>query len=114
MNPYEELEISPAASSEEIKNAYRRLAKQYHPDSNPNSPEALEKMNRINAAYKMLREGAYDLELGEDWYREQAKEGNRKEGILYNLTFRRVVMVILAASMVAVGIVSAFFSALYA
>ena len=78
MDPYAELGISPDASSDEIKSAYRRLAKQYHPDSNPENSDYAEKMNRINEAYSMLREGRYDLDPGEDWYREQYKEASRK------------------------------------
>ncbi len=53
-NPYEVLGVSEGASAEEIKRAYRRLAKQYHPDLHPNDPTATEKMQQINEAYDML------------------------------------------------------------
>ena len=112
MDPYAELGISPDASSDEIKSAYRRLAKQYHPDSNPKNSDHAEKMNRINEAYSMLREGRYDLDPGEEWYREQYKEASRKDSILYHPLFRRVVLIGIAVSMFVVGIAAAFFSAL--
>ncbi len=55
-NPYEILGVSPGASDEEIKNAYRKLAKKYHPDANPGSEYAAEKMREINAAYDKINE----------------------------------------------------------
>ena len=113
MDPYTELGISPDASPEEIKSAYRRLAKQYHPDVNPGNGYNAEKMNRINAAYSMLREGRYDYDPDENWYVRQPDEGIRKDSFFYNSVFRRVVLVAIVASMAAVGIVSAFFSALH-
>ena len=113
MDPYAELGISPDASSEEIKSAYRRLAKQYHPDVNPGNAYHAEKMNRINAAYSMLREGRYDFDPDDDWYVRQPDEAVRRDSLFYNPLFRRVILAAIAASMAAVGIVSAFFSALH-
>jgi molecular chaperone DnaJ len=53
-DPYKVLGLSPGASQEEIKKAYRQMAKKYHPDLHPNDPKATEKMNEINEAYDML------------------------------------------------------------
>ena len=53
-NPYEVLGVSPDASDEEIKKAYRELAKKYHPDNYANSPladVAEQKMKEVNEAY---------------------------------------------------------------
>lgn len=50
---YETLEVSENATEAEIKKAYRRLARQYHPDVNK-APEAEEKFKEINAAYEVL------------------------------------------------------------
>ena len=116
MDPYSELGVSPDASEEEIKSAYRALAKRYHPDADPKEENAAEKMNRINAAYAMLRGKPADLYWEEeDWFQEQAEDPvARRSSFLYHPTFRRVVVLLIAASLAIVGIVSAFFSALWA
>ena len=54
-DPYKVLGVSPDASDDEIKAAYRRLAKKYHPDLNPGDEEAARKMNEINAAYDQIK-----------------------------------------------------------
>lgn len=51
---YRVLGVSDGASADEIKKAYRRLAKQYHPDANPNNPEAAEKFKQISEAHAVL------------------------------------------------------------
>ncbi|MBO5868698.1 MAG: J domain-containing protein, partial [Oscillospiraceae bacterium] len=54
-DPYKVLGVSPDASDDEIKKAYRRLAKQYHPDRNPGDQEAARRMKEINAAYEQIK-----------------------------------------------------------
>ena len=67
-DPYKILGISPGASEDEIKKAYRALAKKYHPDVNNGSVEAEERMKEINEAYsavmKIQRNGGYDQNFG--------------------------------------------------
>ena len=52
---YKVLGVSPDASDEEIKRAYRRLAKKYHPDLNPGDEVAAKKMQEVNAAYEQIK-----------------------------------------------------------
>ncbi|MGN0404673.1 MAG: DnaJ domain-containing protein [Bariatricus sp.] len=53
-DPYRVLGVSRDATKEEIKAAYRKKAKECHPDLHPDDPNATEKMNEINEAYDML------------------------------------------------------------
>lgn len=54
-DPYKVLGLSPGASDEDVKRAYRRLAKKYHPDLNPGDPVAAKKMQEVNAAYEQIK-----------------------------------------------------------
>ena len=64
-DPYKVLGVSPNATDDEIKQAYRRLAKKYHPDRNPGDEEAAKKMQRINAAYEQIKNpDAYKRQTG--------------------------------------------------
>lgn len=56
MNHYVILEISTTASFDEIKDAYRRLAKQHHPDLNNGSDESVAKFKAINEAFYVLND----------------------------------------------------------
>ncbi len=51
---YAVLGVSEKASADEIKKAYRKLAKQYHPDANPNNPQAAEKFKQLSEAHGVL------------------------------------------------------------
>ena len=54
-DPYRVLGLEPGASDEEVKQAYRRLAKKYHPDRNPGDAEAARKMQEVNDAYERIQ-----------------------------------------------------------
>ena len=56
-DPYKVLGVSPDATDDEIKKAYRDLTKKYHPDLNPGDEYAAKMMNDINAAYDQIKSG---------------------------------------------------------
>ena len=58
---YKILEVSRDASSNEIKRAYIKKARQCHPDQNPNDPEAAEKFREVNEAYEVLHDEEEEL-----------------------------------------------------
>lgn len=53
-NPHQILGIDQSASEDEVKKAYRKLAKQYHPDLNPGNKQAEEKFKEVNEAYERI------------------------------------------------------------
>ncbi|MBI5930698.1 MAG: J domain-containing protein [Chloroflexi bacterium] len=75
---YQILGVSRTADEKEIKKAYRRLARQYHPDANPNNKDADEKIKEINEAYQVLgdaeKRAKYDR-FGREWERHQQAGG---------------------------------------
>src|SRR6266545_3988534 len=71
---YKTLGVERNASEAEIKKAYRKLARQYHPDINPGNTTAEAKFKEINEAYEVLsdkdKREKYDR-FGRDWQRYQ-------------------------------------------
>lgn len=79
-NPYEILGVSHDATEEQVTQAYRKLAKKYHPDLNPGNKSAEEKMRQINAAYEQIskqkhggatyeqHDGSYTRDSGQSAY----------------------------------------------
>jgi curved DNA-binding protein len=75
---YKILGVERKADKPEIQKAYRRLARQYHPDVNPNNKEAEDKFKEINEAYEVLsdpdKRAQYD-KFGSEWQRYQQQGG---------------------------------------
>ena len=83
-DPYKVLGVSSDASDEDIKRAYRRLAKKYHPDLNPGDAEAARKMQEVNTAYEQIKNpekatpgGNYDPFGG--YYRQRSYESSSED-----------------------------------
>jgi curved DNA-binding protein len=84
---YEILGIKKTATEEEIKNAYRKLARKLHPDLNPTDKDANKKIQQLNEANEVLSDPTkrkkYD-QYGKDWQHsdqyEQARQSGRRNG----------------------------------
>lgn len=79
---YSILELSPSASLDEIKKAYRRLAHQYHPDKKANDPYAATLFAEIKEAYETLSHtGKKEIYLQQRWYAKSIGKKNNEEAI---------------------------------
>jgi len=79
---YKILELDKKASEADIKKAYRKLARKYHPDLNPNDATAKQKFQKINEANEVLsdpeKRKKYD-QYGKDWEHSEAYEQARQQ-----------------------------------
>jgi len=79
---YKVLGVPKSASEADIKKAYRKLARKYHPDVNPNDAEAEAKFKQVSEAYEVLNDPEkrkkYD-EYGENWEHAEAYEQARQQ-----------------------------------
>ncbi len=79
---YKTLGVNKNASDDEIKKAYRKLARKYHPDLNPNDSEANKKFQQINEANEVLSDAEkrkkYDA-YGENWQHAEAYENAKRQ-----------------------------------
>lgn len=78
---YKSLGISKTATTDDIKKAYRKMARKYHPDINPNDKEAHKKFQEVNEANEVLsdpeKRKKYD-KYGKDWQHGEAQEQARR------------------------------------
>lgn len=86
MDPYHILGLSPNATPDDIKRAYRRLVKQFHPDKNP-TDEAREQVRLINAAYEILSDPVKRTQYHQPAYASVAYEEDPIE--VYKREFKR-------------------------
>ena len=79
---YKVLGVNKNATADEIKSAYRKLARKHHPDLNPNDKEANKKFQQINEANEVLSDPEnrkkYD-QYGKDWQHAEAFEKAQQE-----------------------------------
>lgn len=81
---YKILELDKSASQADIKKAYRKLARKFHPDLNPNNKEAQARFQQINEAHEVLidpeKRKKYD-QYGKDWqHADQFENAQRQQG----------------------------------
>ena len=91
-NYYDLLGLKKDSSDKEIKQAYRRLARKYHPDVNPGNKAAEAKFKEMNAAYEVLsdkeKRQKYD-KYGDKWqYADQIEQAQRQQGATPGWEFR--------------------------
>jgi curved DNA-binding protein CbpA len=85
-NPYEILGVSPNSTDDEIKEAYRKLAKKYHPDIHPDKVLAEAKMKEINYAYDTIK----TLRQSGSSYQSNSNYSSSNNSYSYNNNYQAV------------------------
>ena len=84
---YRSLGVQPGATAEELKKAYRGLAKKYHPDLHPGDKEAEARFKEINEAYETLSDPQKRKEYDEKQRTTQGREPQKKSASSARSTF---------------------------
>jgi curved DNA-binding protein len=87
---YKVLGLQKSATADDIKKAYRKLAKQYHPDANPNDATAKKKFQEINEANEVLSDPENRKKFdkyGKDWQHSEAYEQQARQQRQYSQQF---------------------------
>ena len=85
---YEVLSVDKSASDADLKKAYYKLAKQYHPDQNPDNPEAEQKFKEASEAYGILSDK--EKKAAYDQFGHAGVEGNMGGGFDSNFSFEDI------------------------
>lgn len=86
LDPYKILGVTPNATDEEIKTAYRRLAKQHHPDVNLGKADAERKFKDLNEAFKLVENQTQREKFAQNQFAETARESAGRTGPFYRET----------------------------
>lgn len=101
-NPYEVLGLKNNATDDEVKKAYKTLAKKYHPDVTGNDPAAAKKMQEINAAYDQIinhKDGGYSYSSGSAYnYKGNESEQVELQAAINYINARRYIEALNALS----------------
>jgi DnaJ-class molecular chaperone len=86
LDPYKILGVAPTATDEEIKKAYRKLAKQHHPDVNPGKADAERKFKEISAAYRLIENEEAREKYRQGQFADSSQEQSARPGPFYRET----------------------------
>ena len=88
-NPYEILGVGEQASDEEVKKAYRKLSRKYHPDANVNSPNAAEyeeKFKQVQQAYQQIMDERHNPNGSFSNFHAESSGGQDEDSISFKIT----------------------------
>jgi DnaJ-class molecular chaperone len=89
-NPYKALGVDPGAKQDDIKTAYRKLAKSFHPDLNPGDKKAEARFKEVASAYDLIgnKDDRAKFDRGEQEVKEAKQNSRRSRGRDYNDSYR--------------------------